>query len=532
MKIGIYCRVSSKSQEDNYSLDYQYDNGKKYCIDNGYEYELFSESESGVNKDRKELGKVFNRIRSGDLDGIMFFNWDRFNRGDEETKIKFLRLVVETKCKIVVDNRERDIIESFPDLMEFEFGMFQGKMNRYSILKNTSNGILKCLENGKVRGMRKLGYNKKNGILTINEDEKPIVEDIFKFFLHKKCNTKRYLIDKVNSKHNTNYSMVNIKRFLVYKGYTGIHTQKYTHPISKVTHTFETKIPEIIDEKTFNQVQDKLKKIEGMRLGRDKKGFDYLMKGLVFCNDCGSKMYKYGTNSKNKNGIPYYYYSCSSKTYKPHYWSDERWKEVGDKCLSYRRNTINFSLIDEVVWEFLFDFLRDSKSVQDSYKKQYENGMVLKSKFSGKKKYYEKQIKEVDEKKGDILEKVYYNNEMSKEEKDILFKRLDEKKLSYIKRLNEIQIDSIDYDNKEIIKDFQSFINKDLDRKYNMKSFKDRRNLILQYINRIEVKRKNDMEYLFEVDFKFIFDSNNTSKFMNYVKSIHNRNFYIKNRKS
>ena len=53
MKIGIYCRVSSKSQEDNYSLDYQYDNGKKYCIDNGYEYELFSESESGVNKDRK-----------------------------------------------------------------------------------------------------------------------------------------------------------------------------------------------------------------------------------------------------------------------------------------------------------------------------------------------------------------------------------------------------------------------------------------------------------------------------------------------
>ena len=65
---------------------------------------------------------------------------------------------------------------------------------------------------------------------------------------------------------------------------------------------------------------------------------------------------------------------------------------------------------------------------------------------------------------------------------------------------------SIDYDNKEIIKDFQSFINKDLDRKYNMKSFKDRRNLILQYINRIEVKRKNDMEYLFEVDFKFIFD--------------------------
>tara|TARA_B100001175_G_scaffold106978_1_gene90975 strand:+ start:2128 stop:2412 length:285 start_codon:yes stop_codon:yes gene_type:complete len=90
---------------------------------------------------------------------------------------------------------------------------------------------------------------------------------------------------------------------------------------------------------------------------------------------------------------------------------------------------------------------------------------------------------------------------------------------------------SIDYDNKEIIKDFQSFINKDLDRKYNMKSFKDRRNLILQYINRIEVKRKNDMEYLFEVDFKFIFDNNNKSEFVEYVKNINNRNFYIKNRK-
>ena len=157
--------------------------------------------------------------------------------------------------------------------------------------------------------------------------------------------------------------------------------------------------------------------------------------------------------------------------------------------------------------------------------------MILKSKYSSKKKYYDRQIKDIDNKKGEILEKVYYNNEITKEEKDILFKRLDERKLSYLKRLNELQIDSIDYDNKEIIKDFQSFIRKDLERKYNLKSIKDRRNLILQYIDRIEVKRKNDREYLFEVDFKFIFDSKNKSQFVEYVKNINNTNFYIKNRK-
>jgi DNA invertase Pin-like site-specific DNA recombinase len=47
LKIGIYCRVSSLKQTENTSLKNQKDNGIKFCKNNGYEYEIFSETVSG-----------------------------------------------------------------------------------------------------------------------------------------------------------------------------------------------------------------------------------------------------------------------------------------------------------------------------------------------------------------------------------------------------------------------------------------------------------------------------------------------------
>ena len=46
MKIGIYCRVSSEDQRDNTSLVVQKESGIKFCKDNGFEYEVFSEVEN------------------------------------------------------------------------------------------------------------------------------------------------------------------------------------------------------------------------------------------------------------------------------------------------------------------------------------------------------------------------------------------------------------------------------------------------------------------------------------------------------
>ena len=76
MKLGIYCRVSTDSQQNNTSIQSQMDNGIKFCEDNGYEYEVFSEVESGALVDRDSLQQLYFKIKNKELDGICLFNYD------------------------------------------------------------------------------------------------------------------------------------------------------------------------------------------------------------------------------------------------------------------------------------------------------------------------------------------------------------------------------------------------------------------------------------------------------------------------
>ena len=42
-RLGIYCRVSSKKQMDNTSLENQRERGVRYCKNNGYDFEVFKD---------------------------------------------------------------------------------------------------------------------------------------------------------------------------------------------------------------------------------------------------------------------------------------------------------------------------------------------------------------------------------------------------------------------------------------------------------------------------------------------------------
>ncbi len=80
---------------------------------------------------------------------------------------------------------------------------------------------------------------------------------------------------------------------MVYEGYNGRINQKYKD------FKIETKIVKLIDDETFKLVGDKIQKLYSKRKGRDNS--EYLLKGLVNCGNCGSRMYKYGSVSKKSN---------------------------------------------------------------------------------------------------------------------------------------------------------------------------------------------------------------------------------------
>jgi len=327
---------------------------------------------------------------------------------------------------------------------------------------------------------------------------------------------------KMNEKHNLNFSDVNYKRFLQYEGYKGEITQKY------MELSFKTKIPQIIDKQTFDEVTIKLDSWKRKRRGRDTH--NYLLKGMVFCSDCGDKMYKRG--SKSKNGLYHYYYVCKnygSGGYKNHYTTDEEWELK--KCKGYKGNSINFSLVDELVWEFLFQFLNDSNSVKKEYKKKFIQNKVEVSKVKSKEKYYQRKIEEVKQKKFTTYNQ-YLEGKLSLENFN-QFDSLFEEEINQIKqRIESLKETEIEFIDSEMLSDFLEYLKTELNNLYSVSksNFNDRKRVIDKYINTLEIKRINDKEY--NISCNFVFDlklesiDENTPKNINLMGS----NFYIKNK--
>ena len=517
--IGIYCRVSSSSQKDSYSLETQTEDGEKWCRENGYDSEVFIDIISGNSTIREGFDKLQNKLFKKEIIGIFVRDIDRIIRGSE-IEFLFIKLVDDTKCLLYENGKEVDMDTLSGNTYFLIKGML-GKIRRNEIHSNSRRGVIQSLKSGKVRGNTKFGYNKKNGIPSLNKEESIIVKDIFKCFLYKSTTNMKSFSQKMNEKHNLNISDVNFKRFLQYEGYVGKITQKY------MELSFETEIPQIIDKETFDKVSIKLNSWKRKRKGRDTH--NYLLKGMVFCGNCGDRMYKRG--SKGKSGLYHYYYVCKnygSKGYKNHYITDEEWELK--KCKGFKGNTINFGLVDELVWEFLFKFLNDSNSVKEEYKKKFIQNKVEVNKVKSKERYYQKKISEVEKKKFTTYNQ-HLEGKLSIENFNQFDKMFDEEINQFKERIYSLKETEIEFDDSEMLSDFLDYLKSELNNLYSISksNFNDRKRVIDKYIDTLEIRRINDKEY--DINCNFVLDLELETKEMDPTKNITLRrsNFYIKN---
>ena len=99
MTVGIYIRVSTTTQKQNFSLDYQKQLGIDYGIKNNFDYEIFEEAKSGGSTEkRSEYKRLVESIKTGILDGIWVYDNDRLNRNIKDG-YNLIELIKENKCK-------------------------------------------------------------------------------------------------------------------------------------------------------------------------------------------------------------------------------------------------------------------------------------------------------------------------------------------------------------------------------------------------------------------------------------------------
>ena len=58
MRCGIYCRVSTELQKDNFSLELQKEKGIQFASSDGYEYTIYLNVESGSTNNRPDFSSL------------------------------------------------------------------------------------------------------------------------------------------------------------------------------------------------------------------------------------------------------------------------------------------------------------------------------------------------------------------------------------------------------------------------------------------------------------------------------------------
>lgn len=295
IRVGGYARVSTEEQKKyGYSIEAQVDKIKKYC--ELKEYQLvdmyIDEGFTASNMKRPRLLDLLNNLDK--IDAIVFTRLDRFSRNVLEANKMLATLQKNNVSMIAIE--EEDINTTDADGLF----MFQLKVSLAEReIKKTSERIrsvfeYKIKEGQVISGVTALGYKVAtvDGIKRMikNEEEAPIVMDIFNYFL--KYQSIRIVTERINEKYNIRKSYQVYNHLLKNEIYIGRYRNNYNF------------CEPYIDIDTFNKIQEIIKK--NIRTG-DKK-FTYIFSGLIRCPEC--KKLLTGTRNLYK-GRYYYYYRCN-----------------------------------------------------------------------------------------------------------------------------------------------------------------------------------------------------------------------------
>lgn len=301
----IYARYSSHNQREE-SIEGQIRKCRAFAEQNGITIigEYIDRAMSGKTDKRDNFQRLIKDSSKGHFQAVVMYTLDRFarNRYDSahykaQLKKNGVRLYYTEQS--ITDEPEGIILES----------VLEGMAEYYS--ENLSRGVkrgmrenaLKCMTTG---GSIPLGYKKTaDKKFEIDPATAPIVREIFDLYANGK--TQRQIVDILNEKgYRTSKGMPfrlgSISGILVNRKYIGIYSYE----------DIEIKggIPAIIDEETFDKVQEMLKKNK-RATGRMKAPVYYMLTGKLFCGHCGSSMC--GESGTSHTGTIYNYYKCSER---------------------------------------------------------------------------------------------------------------------------------------------------------------------------------------------------------------------------
>ena len=361
-----YYRYSSDAQREA-SIDQQLQSAHEYAKTHGYhiikEYE--DKATSGTRDDREQYNLMLYEVEKLRPAYLILWKTDRLSRDKIDIVLAKKRLR-ECGVKIVYvaeaipedDEATEILLESIYEGMAAAF--IAG--HRKNVMRGLNYNAERCLYNG----VKILGYKgEPDKKYEIDSETATIVKTIFDKYasgVPMKC-----ICDELNSQGLTNYgrefNINQLRRILPNTAYVGVY--KWGE------HTINGGMPRIVDDDTFQRVQERLNGNKRGGKGALKRLQpeidiidDYWLTGHVYCGLCGASMQ--GISGTSKNLAKYQYYSC--KEHRKHKCSmHNKKKEVLEKIVLY--------VLQEIVFDPTYRLLIAEKCYAH-YKAQHDDGGV------------------------------------------------------------------------------------------------------------------------------------------------------------
>ena len=345
-KAAGYCRVSTDKDEQANSFESQQRFFKEY-IDRQPDWELYEiyadEGITGTStKKRTRFNQMINDAYMGKFNIIITKEVSRFSRNILDT-ISYTRELKALGVYVIFMND--GITTSDPDA-ELRLSIM-GSLAQEESRKTSARvkwGQTRRMEQGVVFGRSMLGYDVKDGKMTINPEGAEIVKLIFNKYGNEKKGTSviaRELREAGYKTYtgNTKWNNSHIVKILKNEKYAGDLVQKKTITPDYLTHAKKYNHGEeemiciknhhepIIERELWNLVQEELAKrnLHG-NYGKEHSN-RYVFSGKIKCGECGASFVS--RQRKRKDGSTYKRWGCCTAATEGHVHTDLQGNEVG-----------------------------------------------------------------------------------------------------------------------------------------------------------------------------------------------------------
>lgn len=325
LKAVAYARYSTDMQTEN-SIAYQLDAIKKYCNEHGI---LLSgvykdEAMTGTNTNRPGFQSMISDAKQHLFNAVVIYDISRGSRNVADW-FEFRNEMALLNVKVISANQELgDVLDPNNFLVE----LINVGLGQHMVLDTRKKSIAgtsaRAREGAFCGGVPPLGYDIVDGKYIINPAEAEVVKKIFRMY----ADGKSYVdilsaIGTVTGKRGRPIGKNSLHGILNNERYIGVYT--WNKRITKVMGKWaggkpnpnivriENAIPAIIDDETWGKVEIRMR--DNKRNAANKAKHNYLLSGLIECEECGGTYV--GHTSRNKKGYETRYYVCGNK-YRTH----------------------------------------------------------------------------------------------------------------------------------------------------------------------------------------------------------------------